>query len=111
MLRHWLRRRATAERADVPRGQESPPDSCVPPCESPCSTSCPLTALPAGMRAMILGIGCPLADASRLRALGVFEGARVGIVGHRGGLLLDVHGGRLALDLHAASTIVAIPLP
>lgn len=111
MLRHWLRRRAIAVGTEVPRGQRSPFTGCVSPCDSACSTSCPLTALPAGVRAMILRIGCPLADASRLRALGVFEGARVAIVGHRGGLLLDVRGGRLALDLHAASSIVAIPLP
>ena len=55
----------------------------------------------------MVGLECPLADAARLRVLGVFEGAQVCIVDRRGGLLLDVRGSRLALDTAIAMTIMA----
>ena len=57
----------------------------------------------------MLSLGCPLADATRLRVLGVFEGAHVSIVDRRGGLLLDVRGSRLAIDPRVAATIIAMP--
>ena len=83
---------------------------CVAPCASPCAEPCPLLALPAGARALVVRVGCPLADAGRLRVLGVFEGAHVAIVAHRSGLLLDVRGSRLALDATVAGAILALPL-
>ena len=67
--------------------------------------------LPVGVRAKIVRVGCPLVDANRLRVLGVFEGAHVGIVSRRGGLLLDVRGSRLALDATVAMAIFAVQLP
>jgi Fe2+ transport system protein FeoA len=66
--------------------------------------------VPAGVRAIIVRIGCPFGDASRLRALGVFEGACVGIVDRCGGLQVDVHGSRLALDATIAAAILVTPL-
>ena len=83
---------------------------CAAPCAAPCPEPCSLFALPAGARARVVCVGCPFADAQRLRALGVYEGAHVGVVAHRGGLLLDVRGSRLALDVAVATAITALPL-
>jgi Fe2+ transport system protein FeoA len=83
---------------------------CAAPCGAPCAEPCSLFALPAGARARVVCVGCPFADAQRLRALGVYEGANVGVVAHRGGLLLDVRGSRLALDVAVATAITALPL-
>lgn len=81
------------------------------PCPNPCSGPCALSALPAGVRATIVTLGCPFSEASRLRALGVFEGARIGIVERCGGLHIEVHGSRLAIDAVVAASIVVDPLP
>jgi Fe2+ transport system protein FeoA len=83
---------------------------CAAPCAAPCPEPCSLFALPAGARARVVCVGCPFADAQRLRALGVYEGASVGVIAHRGGLLLDVRGSRLALDVAVATAITALPL-
>jgi len=83
---------------------------CAAPCGAPCAEPCSLFALPAGARARVVCVGCPFADAQRLRALGVYEGANVGVIAHRGGLLLDVRGSRLALDVAVATAITALPL-
>ena len=77
---------------------------------TPATEPRPLSDLPAGVRAIIHQLRCPWADAEHLRVLGVFEGARVGIISRRGGLLLDVRGSRLALDLAVAAAILAVPL-
>lgn len=86
-------------------------------CPAPCTEHgvegtqpCPLMTLPRGVRARVVAVGCPMADASRLRCLGVFEGAQVSVVDRRGGILLDVRGSRLALDAAVAATIIALPL-
>lgn len=55
---------------------------------------------------MILHVRCAAADACRLRALGVYEGARVVVVDARNGLLLDVRGSRLAVDHRTADAIL-----
>ena len=86
--------------------------SCVAGCRVPCdhpSKPCALVGLPAGVRARVVCVGCPHADAERLRVLGVFEGAPVRVVAHRSGVLLEVRGARLALDGVLAATIVAQP--
>ena len=88
----------------------APAAHCAAPCAAPCAEPCSLFALPAGARARVVCVGCPFADAQRLRALGVYEGASVGVVAHRGGLLLDVRGSRLALDYAVATAITALPL-
>ena len=104
MLTRWLRgqflrrfgARLTARQA-----------SCDALCPLPCGEPCPLLSHPIGALVRIVGIDCPLADASRLRVLGVFEGAHVSIVDRRGGVLLDVRGSRLALDAAVAMAIIA----
>lgn len=57
---------------------------------------------------MIVSVNCPGGDACRLRALGIYEGARVRILDSRAGLLLDVRGSRLALDAAVAATIAVL---
>jgi len=89
VLRFWRRRSTT----DQPIAR---PD---------CAADCPLAACPAGCRATVVGIDCLPEDAWRLRTLGVFVGARVGIVDTRSGILLDVRGSRLALDPALARAI------
>ncbi len=70
-----------------------------------CPDDCPLAVCPKGFCALVVGFACPAQEAARLRTLGVFEGARVGIVDTRSGILLDVRGSRLALDVSVARTI------
>lgn len=70
----------------------------------------PLATCPAGCRATVVCVDCPALDAMRLRSLGVFEGARVGIVDTRSGILLDVRGSRLALDHGIARAITVRPV-
>lgn len=69
-----------------------------------------LAACPAGCAATVVCVGCPAHDALRLRSLGVFEGARVGVVDTRSGILLDVRGARLALDHGVARAITVRPV-
>ena len=76
---------------------------------TPCD-SCPLGACPAGLRATILCIACGAHDAQRLRSLGLYEGAKVGVVDTRSGLVLDVRGSRLALGWEIAAAITVCPL-
>lgn len=75
-----------------------------------CPDDCPLASCPIGFCALVVGLTCHADEARRLRTLGVFEGARVGIVDTRSGILLDVRGSRLALDVSVARTIRVRPL-
>ncbi|HEX8726029.1 MAG TPA: FeoA family protein [Gemmatimonadaceae bacterium] len=75
-----------------------------------CPDDCPLASCPIGFCALVVGLSCHADEARRLRTLGVFEGARVGIVDTRSGILLDVRGSRLALDVKVARTIRVRPL-
>jgi Fe2+ transport system protein FeoA len=72
--------------------------------------SCPLAACAAGSRATLICIACPAHDAQRLRALGLFVGASVGIVDARGGMVLDVRGSRVALGDTLVAAITARPV-
>ena len=76
---------------------------------SPCD-SCALGVCVAGCQATVLGISCPAIDAQRLRSLGVFEGARVGIIDTRSGMVLDVRGSRLALGWEIVAGITVCPV-
>lgn len=73
---------------------------------SPCD-SCPLATCGAGIQATVVCIDCPARDAQRLRSLGLYEGARIGIVDTRSGMVLDIRGSRLALgrEIVAAITV------
>lgn len=72
--------------------------------------SCPLGVCDVGCQAMILGISCPAGDAQRLRSLGLFEGARVGIIDTRSGMVLDIRGSRLALGWEIVAGITVCPV-
>ena len=76
---------------------------------APCER-CPLGACRTGARATVLCFACPALDADRLRALGLYEGATVGIVDTRSGMVLDVRGARLALGWKLAATITVQPV-
>ncbi len=73
--------------------------------------SCQLAVCPAGSRAAVVSVGCPVQDAHRLRTLGLFEGAHVDVVDTRSGILLNVRGSRLALGLGIAAAITVRLLP
>lgn len=93
-------------RFPLPRKRRTlPPAEAASPCDS-----CPLGVCAPGLRATVLCIACRSHDAQRLRALGLFEGAEVGIVDRRGGLVLDVRGSRLALSWEVAAAITVCPL-
>lgn len=103
--------RSALQKLTWPAPNDSATDAlCRLSCPLPCSEPCPLLSLAIGTRARILRLGCPHADSSRLRTLGVFEGACVRIVDRRHGVLLDVCGSRLALDRAIAMNIVASPI-
>jgi Fe2+ transport system protein FeoA len=68
-----------------------------------------LTACLSGDRATVRCLHCPSVEADRLRVLGVYEGACVGVVDRRNGVLLDVCGSRLALDAAVADAILVEP--
>lgn len=71
---------------------------------------CTLSACASGCRAAVLHVGCGSSEATRLRNLGLFEGACITVVDSRNGLLLEVKGARLALGASLASTIRVLPL-
>lgn len=73
--------------------------------------SCALMACTTGRRAVVVSVGCDGAEACRLRAMGIYEGARVSVVDSRNGLLLQVRGARLAIGAAVAAAITVIPLP
>lgn len=87
------------------RARRSTPHESVP---SP--AACTLGACPVGLQATVLCLACPAHDAQRLRALGLFEGARVGVVDTRSGMVLDVRGARLALGRDIAAAITVRPV-
>lgn len=76
-----------------------------PPCIPGPEGECPLSGCEAGAKATVLCLGCPAADAVRLRTLGMFEGARIAVVCAPRGVLVDVRGARIALDRRTAGTI------
>ena len=88
------------------RGRTAPrsPRCSAPP--ATCPGICALTACTVGAPALVLRMECPVADACRLRALGVYEGARLVVLDRRNGYLLDVRGARLAVDRRTAEAIV-----
>lgn len=77
---------------------------------SAAAVACVLGTCPVGLRATVLCLACPAHDAQRLRALGLFEGACVGVIDTRSGMVLDVRGTRLALGREIAATITVRPV-
>ncbi len=67
--------------------------------------TCPLVDSAAGAEATVVAIACADRDACRLRAMGVYEGAQVSVIGKKHCLLVDVSGTRLALGADLAEGI------
>lgn len=72
-----------------------------------CPGICQLTACTSD--AVVVGLRCSAADVCRLRACGIFEGARVRVVDGANGVVLDTHGVRLALGRSLATAISVRP--
>ena len=73
--------------------------------------SCSLAACTAGARATVLEVRCGEAEACRLRALGLCEGASVSVLDTpRHCTLLDVRGSRLAVGAALSAAITVLPL-
>ena len=72
--------------------------------------ACALSACPIGSSAVVLAVRCPAGDACRLRALGIYEGACVAVVGTRPGMMIEVRGTRLVLGASLAATVGVMPL-
>ncbi len=77
----------------------------VPP--NDCPGICQLTACHSD--AVVVSLRCSASDVCRLRACGIFEGARVQVVDGRNGVVLDTHGVRLALGRSLARSISVRP--
>jgi Fe2+ transport system protein FeoA len=71
--------------------------------------TCPLVDSETGRQATVVAIACGEHDACRLRAMGVYEGATVSVIGKRHCLLVDVRGTRLALGADLAEGITVRP--
>lgn len=99
-LRKSLRRKTSA--ASVV-GADSPVEPAV-------TGSCLLAACATGSRATVLSMRCGDAEACRLRALGLCEGASVSVVEARHCMLLDVRGARLAVGSAITAGITVLPL-
>lgn len=116
MLTRWFRRhRSTSPRPNGRVLQVAQPGSGIEaeptPCAADCAVaSCQLLECARGHRAVVVRVDCDSSDACRLRALGVYEGARVDVVDSRNGLLLQVRGSRIALAASVAAAIAVIPV-
>jgi len=71
--------------------------------------TCPLVDSEMGKQATVVAIQCGEGEACRLRALGLYEGAQVSVIGKRHCLLVDVSGTRLALGTDLAEGITVRP--
>lgn len=71
--------------------------------------ACSLASCGSGARATVLAVGCGDAEACRLRALGLCEGASVSVVDSRHCMLLEVRGARLALAASITAGITVLP--
>lgn len=111
MLTRWLRRsegsRPSAVRLQPPLAEGR---GLMAEGQADCPTACALSHCGRGRQAVVVRVACESADACRLRALGVYEGARVDVVDCRNGLLLEVRGSRIALGSAVAAAIAVIPL-
>ena len=73
------------------------------------SCHCPLLDTKQGSESTVVAIACGESEACRLRALGLYEGATVSVIGKRHCLLVDVSGTRLALGSDLATGITVQP--
>lgn len=91
MLKRWFGRGESEETTARPR-------------------ACSLAACANGCTAAVVRMDCEHPDASRLRGMGLFEGAFVRVLDSRNGMLLEVKGSRVALGASLASAITVLPL-
>jgi Fe2+ transport system protein FeoA len=90
---------------------KSIPADVAPPADAP-GGSCTLAACAPGARATVLEVRCGEAEACRLRALGLCEGASVSVLDTpRHCTLLNVRGSRLALGSAISAAITVLPQP
>jgi Fe2+ transport system protein FeoA len=90
--------------------RKSPPALPIAPADS-VGASCTLAACAAGARATVLAVHCGEAEACRLRALGLCEGASVSVLDTpRHCTLLNVRGSRLALGSAISAAITVLPI-
>ena len=89
-----------------------PARACDALCRQSCCRdgACLLASCATGSRATVLSLGCGDADACRLRALGLCEGASVSVVDARNCMLREVRGTRLALGAAITAGITVQPL-
>ena len=106
MFRLLARRKSLKRQAAAAAAAASSVDAA----ERPVVGSCLLAACASGSRATVLAVRCGDAEACRLRALGLCEGASVSVVDARNCMLLDVRGARLALGRAITAGITVLPL-
>lgn len=111
MLRLLSRRKASSKvagPAERRQHMELPQAGAAP--STPATSACALSTCIAGSRATVLEVRCAHADACRLRALGLCEGAAVSVVNSRDCTLLEVRGARLAVSSAIAAGIMVMPI-
>ncbi len=110
MLRIFARPKKSA--VGTPVVSAEPARACDALCRQSCCRdgACLLASCATGSRATVLSLGCGEADACRLRALGLCEGASVSVVDARHCMLLEVRGTRLALGAAITAGITVQPL-
>ena len=104
MLRFFTRNKPSRSRQLAVLAE---PTSAAQPEATGAGRSCLLAACSAGSRATVLEMRCGENEACRLRALGLCEGASVGVVDTRHAMLLDVRGTRIALG-HALTAGITV---
>lgn len=110
MLRFFSSRVTTPRQLPVlPAVSAAASDATAP--EASVPRACLLAACAVGARATVLEMRCGDAEACRLRALGVCEGASVNVLDARHGMLLEVRGTRIALGKALTAGITVQPLP
>lgn len=110
MLKLLTRRKVRS--APLPVLDPAAPSGALPAAQpvAAATRACALSACLAGSRATVLEVGCGDAEACRLRALGLCEGASVDVVRSRGCTLLEVRGARLAVGTALAAGIRVLPV-
>ena len=108
MLRFFSRRAASPRQLAVLPAEAAPAAVAG---ERAAPRACLLAACTAGARATVLEMRCGDAEACRLRALGVCEGASLNVLDARHAMLLDVRGTRIALGKALTAGITVQPLP
>jgi Fe2+ transport system protein FeoA len=105
VLRFFRSKSAASRQLAVLQTPAAPPSAAEP------VRDCLLAACAAGARATVLEMRCDDAQACRLRALGVCEGASVSVLDARHAMVLEVRGTRIALGQALTAGITVRPQP